>query len=89
MPFELWRVTLKGKDHHQNICTTDVEEMSDIWDLLCSMGMVACPELTAIACPALGVRCERFEGYLRLGPAGFGIWGGQSAQQKCHWPATA
>lgn len=36
------------------------------------MGMVACPELTASSCPALGVRCERFEVISAVGQCGLG-----------------
>lgn len=36
------------------------------------MCLLACPGRTAASCPALGTRCDSFEGYLRHGVAGFG-----------------
>ena len=60
-----------------------------IWDLLSVACLMACPGWVAASCPALGVRCESFEDYLRHGAAGFGGHGCGSPQQKVLWPKAA
>lgn len=63
---------VRDKDHHRYLHHRCRRNEVAIWDFLSATCLMVCPGWTATSCPALGMMCESFEGYLGHGTAGFG-----------------